>query len=151
MSEPTSYSSATENFSLPLLFAGQAQKEFFLNQALAMIDGILRFAVEETASSPPPSPAEGTCYRIAEAAEGEWAGKDNFLALRLAGVWHYVQPADGMQVFDRQTRQFILYDGIWVDPTLPADPTGGSVIDIEARASIAQLLLALRNAGIFAA
>ena len=38
MSDPIRLDGATARFDLPLLFAGQAQKEVFVNQALAVIE-----------------------------------------------------------------------------------------------------------------
>lgn len=150
MTEPLTFASRTENYSFPLLFAGQAQKEFFLNQALAAIDGLLQLAVEGTLADPPPSPAEGSCYRIAGGASGEWEGKDDMLALRIGSAWQLVTPPAGTRVFDRTTHQCLLFDAGWIAPNEPAEPAGGSVVDVEARASLAELVAALRNAGIFA-
>ncbi len=41
MSDPVQFEGATPRFALPLLFAGQAQKEFFVNEALLRADMVL--------------------------------------------------------------------------------------------------------------
>lgn len=130
--------------------AGQAQKEFFVNQALATIDGLLQLAIDGSLDQPPASPVEGACFRILGAATGEWAGKDDMLALLIAGTWQYVTPSLGARIYDRSNHQVLLFDGGWIAASEPASPAGGSVIDAEARTAIDELIQALRNAGIFA-
>jgi hypothetical protein len=44
----------------------------------------------------------------------------------------------------------LLYRGGWQRPTTPAEPSGGTTIDAEARAAIADLITALTQAGILA-
>jgi hypothetical protein len=53
-----------------------------------------------------------------------------------------------MRLFDRSTAQMIIYRGGWQRPAAPMLPSGGSVVDAEARATIADLITALINAGI---
>lgn len=150
MSEPLTFPSITENYSLPLLFAGQAQKEFFVNQALATIDSLLQMSVDATLAAPPATPTDGMCFRIATEASEEWEGKDDMLAIRIAGAWQYIAARTGMRIYDRSAHQFLLFNAGWIAPTEPSGPTGGSVVDTEARAAIDALFSALRNAGIFA-
>lgn len=150
MTEPLTFASSTQNYSLPLLFAGQAQKEFFVNQALSMIDNLLQLAIEASLTAPPTTPEDGSCFRIASGASGEWEGKDDMLALRIADTWQYIDPPAGTRLYDRSTRQCVLFDAGWIEPAEPPEPTGGSVVDVEARATISELLAVLRNAGILA-
>ena len=151
MPEPISFPTETSSFALPLLFAGQAQKEFFVNQALVLIDSLMGRSVVATQESPPGSPAEGESYRIGSNPVGEWAGYDDNLASWVGGTWQFVPPFDGLQVFDRAASHFLIYRGAWVEAPATADPQGGSVIDIEARAAIAELSQALRDLGLLQA
>ena len=148
MTNPANFPSTTPRFNLPLLFAGQTQKEFFVNQAISMIDGLTQTAVEAAISAPPTVPSDGECYRITSTATDDWAGKEDLLAFRVANAWQYVQPADGMMVFDRAERRFSYYDGGWKNAAETAAPTGGGTIDAEARAAIGGVIEALRIAGI---
>ena len=52
MSDPIAFPSTTPSIGLPLLIPGQAQKEFFVNQALCLLDALHMRAV--TASQPAP-------------------------------------------------------------------------------------------------
>lgn len=148
MTDPISFPSATPRHSLPLLFAGQSQKEFYVNEAHALTDALLHAACEGEAVDPPPGPAEGECWLVASGATGEWAGEDGKLAAREAGNWLLIAPSDGMRLFDRATGQILLFRDGWQRPPAPAAPSGGSVIDAEARTAIAELISALGQAGV---
>lgn len=150
MSDPMLFDTASPRFGLPLLFAGQAQKEAFVNEAHALTDALLHCAIEGVASAPPPAPANGANWLVGEAASGAWAGQEGRIACRQAGNWLFVTPRDGMRVLDRTTGQERRFSGIWRAPTSPVEPSGGSTVDAEARGAILELIAALREAGIFA-
>jgi hypothetical protein len=148
MTDPISFPSATPRFSLPLLFAGQAQKEFTVNEAHALCDALLHAACEGAAAAPPPDPADGDTWLVASGATGEWAGQDGAIAARQGGNWLFVAPLEGMRLFDGATGQVLLYRSGWQRPAAPVAPSGGVVIDAEARAAIAELISALSDAGV---
>jgi hypothetical protein len=149
MTDPISFPSATPRFAIPLLFAGQSQKEFYVNEAHALADALLHTACEGEAASPPATPVEGEAWLVASGATGDWIGEDGKLASRQMGNWLFTAPRDGMRLFDRATGQMLLYRGGWQRPATPSLPSGGSVIDTEARTAIADLVTALAAAGIF--
>ncbi len=62
MSDPIVFETATAKFELPLLFAGQAQKEFFVNEALSRADLLLHCAIEGETAAPPPAPQAGQVW-----------------------------------------------------------------------------------------
>ena len=74
MTDPVIFASTSPRFGLPLLFAGQAQKEFTINEGIALTDALLHLAVEGEALSPPVAPAEGDCWLIHPSASGDWVG-----------------------------------------------------------------------------
>lgn len=150
MTDP-SFESTSPRFSLPLLFAGQSQKEGHVNEALARIDALLHLVIEGTQASPPASPADGQCWIVASGASGAWAGQAGMIACHMAGNWLFAAPRDGMHALDRATGQVIRHAGDWQRPVRPSGPTGGTVIDSEARAAITDLLSALTIAGILTA
>ena len=151
MTDPISFTPTTPRYGLPLLFAGQSQKEFYVNEAHALTDALLHPACEGEASDPPSTPVEGETWLVGTAATGDWAGADGKLASRQSGNWLFTSPIDGMRLLDRSTGQLLLHRGGWQRPSAPAAPTGGTTIDAEARAALADLIAALANAGIFPA
>lgn len=148
MAEPISFPSTTVNISLPLLFSGQAQKEFFLNQALAMLDAVIVWSVEDTMDAPPPNTQEGHCYLVSSNASGDWQGHDDEIAVRIGGAWQFISPVNGMDVFDRTLGQKLFFRTSWEAAAVPQEPTGGAVVDNEARAAIVEILNSLQNLGI---
>jgi hypothetical protein len=160
---------ATPRWALPHLFAGQAQKEVFHNEALARIDMLLHGQAESAdENTPPPSPDEGQCWIVADDASGSWAGQEGSVACWTEGGWRFVAPRAGLSLWisDRgHQMQFdggewrdaaVRDDGLYVggvriagtrQPTI-ADPLGGSSIDDEARSSIAAILSAMRSHGL---
>lgn len=149
MTTPIIFPSETSAFSLPLLFAGQAQKEFFINQSISMIDAVLQFAVVSSQPDPASDPAEGSCYRITAPSTGEWSGHEDELAMRIGDAWVFVSPHSGLRVFDRETRSNVYYDSGWHSATEPAVPSGGGVVDSDLRQTVAELIEALRLIGVF--
>ena len=148
MSTPLVFTARSPRLALPYLFTAQAQKEATVNEGLARIDALLTPAVEDIASNPPMSPSEGECWIIGANPQGDWAGKENDMAVFTAGTWLFVSPQVGMAVFDKAAGVPRRWDGGWVAPNIPTSPSGGATIDAEARAVIDALLAMLRNAGI---
>ena len=160
---------ATARLSLPLLAPGQAQKELFHNEALAMVDIAVQASVRAVgAVVPPEDPSEGDCWIVGGAPVGEWAGYAGFLAGWTAGGWRFVAPRDGMAVWDQSgnlalrrngggwsvedvhARSLVVGDHQVVGAQQPAiaAPAAGVVVDTEARATLASVLAALRTHGL---
>jgi hypothetical protein len=150
MSEPIAFPSATPAIGLPLLIAGQAQKEFFVNEALCLLDALYPRTVLASQSAPPATAAEGTCFRVTQGAAAAWAGREGDLAVMIGGDWRFVRPSEGMQVFDRAAGHWLAFFTQWESVVAPAAPSGGTVIDTEARAAIATLVQALLTLGVLA-
>lgn len=160
---------ATARWALPFLFAGQAQKEIFHNEALARVDMLLHARAESADMAvPPPAPEPGQCWIIADGATGAWNGKDGQLAGWTDGGWRFVPPTAGMRI-DVADRGHALShdgaawraasvrdDGVYIEdkrvigrragPIL--DPDGGDIIDVESRAALGAILSALRAHGL---
>ncbi|MFM5918222.1 MAG: DUF2793 domain-containing protein [Novosphingobium sp.] len=145
------FESHTARFELPLLFAGQTQKESFINEGLARIDALLCMAVEDERSAPPAAPADGQAWLVGSGASGDWSGFSGKIAARQAGNWLFITPRDGIKLLNRATGQELRFAGTWKSAARPATPSGGAVIDVEARSAIAQIIAALTTAGILAA
>jgi len=151
MPDPISIESATTRFALPFLWSGQAQKEVFVNEALARLDALLHCAIESEMAASPVSPAEGQAWLIAGAPSGEWEGKAGQLAYRENGAWRFVVPRDGMRILNRSNGQEMRFFVSWQKPVAPAEPSGGSAVDVQARSAIVSLITALRATGVLPA
>ena len=149
MPDPITFDSTSPRFALPLLFAGQAQKEAFVNEAHALTDALIHCAIEGEATAPPATPVEGTNWLVAASPTGAWAGQAGKIACRQAGNWLFVSPRDGVTLLNRANGQQHRYFASWLSPSAPAAPSGGSTVDAEARAAINAVVAALRTAGVF--
>ena len=150
MSDPIVFETATARFELPLLFAGQAQKEFFVNEALSRADLLLHCAIQGETAAPPSAPQAGQVWLVAASPTGIFIDYAASLAGWTGDGWRFVFPHDGLRVFDRSNAAFRLYHGSWQRQIVPNAPSGGTVVDAEARGAIALLLERLVEAGVFA-
>ena len=161
-------SEASPRFQLPFILPGQAQKELFHNEALLRIDAALHAAVETALVAPPPAPAAGQCWIVAQGAAGDWAGRDGQLAAWTGGGWRFVVPAAGTTVWTKALGVELRWSGSgWsggeiaatallvggvqvVGERLPGvpSPSGGTIIDAEARAAVAALIATLMSHGL---
>ena len=164
-------SDATPRWALPQLFAGQAQKEVFHNEALARIDMLLHGQAESADEDAPPlSPDEGQCWIVADGALGSWLGQDGSVACWTEGGWRFAVPRAGLELWVADRGHSMHFDGDeWQDAAVRddglyvggvrvasaqqgaiAEPVGGSSVDSEARSSIAAILAAMRTHGLIA-
>ena len=148
MSDTIAFPNSTPALGLPLLIAGQAQKEFFVNQALCLLDALQARAVAASLNAPPASPAEGACYRVSTPAAAAWSGQDDHLAVLIGGDWHFIAPREGMHVFDQDAGHQLVFRTGWTLAPAPAAPSGGAMVDTEARAAIDALIQSLQALGV---
>ena len=160
---------STPRFALPFILPGQAQKELFHNEALVRIDLALHPAVEGAPeAAPPPVPAAGQCWIVAADATGAWSGRDGMLAMWSEGGWRFLAPAPGTSAWNKAEGVPLIWDGLdWLAGELscaglrvggvkvvgerqPAvsSPSGGTIIDAEARSAINALTAALMSHGL---
>lgn len=158
----------TDRLRLPLLATAQAQKEMTVNEALASLDAAVQAVVLSVApSSLPVSPSSGQSWIIGGAATGAWAGHDGDMATWTAGGWRFLPSFDGMTVWSLADQMAARREaGVWVIGKMTAnamfvggdqvvgargvaitDPSGGSIVDSEARGAIMHILDALRTHG----
>lgn len=159
----------TARWAMPMLFAGQAQKELFHNEALVRIDALLHGRVESAdVTVPPATPVPGQCWIAAAGASGDWAGQAGCLACWTDGGWRFVPPRAGLSVDVADRGHALFHDGsLWRDALVRADglyvddekvvgarqaaisaPAGGTTIDAEARSTLAAILVVLRTHGL---
>ena len=142
--------SSTPNFSMPLLHAAQAQKEITHNEALVLMDALLTGIVEAVANDPGSlSAAAGQSWIVGPAPVGAWAGQAGKIAVFTEGGWRLATAPAQLQLLDRAAGLRRRFDGSdWIAYPAIAEPTGGSTVDIEARAALGAVLAALRLAGL---
>ncbi len=161
----------TSRLSLPLLHIAQAQKEMTHNEALTLLDLLLHGCVEGVAQDTPPAAAAvGQCWIVGAAPTGAWAGRAGHLAGMTAGGWRFVAPREGMALWwsgGETTAAFrggrwrygelrgaaLTIDGVAVvGPQRSAISldAGGTMRDEEARATLSEVLAALRGHGLIA-
>jgi len=150
MTSPIIFGPTTPGVGLPLLIPGQAQKEFFINQALGILDAMLPSIVLASQSAPPSSANNGDCYRVTAMGAQAWEGCDDHIAVRIGDDWHFIPPQEGMRIFDAEAGYLLVFRAAWQRADAPTPPVSGAVIDAEARATLEQLIQALRSVGILA-
>lgn len=144
-----SFTDSTTFHDFPLLAPGQVQKEFFVNELLSRIDLLLHPAFLDERSDPPSVTERGECYLVSEQATGAWQGKTGSLAGWDGQQWTFIRPRPGMMVRNLASGQLYLFRDQWEACSTPPEPTGGNVVDAEARAIIADIIEQLRIFGIF--
>ncbi|MBX3593720.1 DUF2793 domain-containing protein [Sphingomonas sp.] len=163
--------SDSPRFALPLLNAGQAQKEVSHNEAIVLIDAMLApSAIAAGINVPPDTPEPGQCWIVGTAPTGAWAGWAEALAMWTDGGWRFVSPRLGLRITMEGNGLVAAYgDAGWSIGVLAgsalriggdqvvgarlsaiAAPAGGSTVDVEARAAIDSILFALRTHGLIA-
>jgi hypothetical protein len=105
---------------------------------------------------------------VAASATGAWSGKTDQIAAWTSGGWRFVGPFEGLQLLDRSTQTISAYrSGSWelgivratalkiaglqvvgARQSTIAAPSGGTLVDAQARASIASILSALQAHGL---
>jgi hypothetical protein len=142
----------TTRLGLPLLEAGQAQKEIWHNEALALIDLAVQATVTAVGLDEPPAvPVPGACWIVGSNPTGAWRGQALALAGWTEGGWRFVTPREGMAAWHQGTRSIVRYaEGQWRAAAVVAPAAGGATVDAEARATLAGLIAGLRGLGLIA-
>jgi len=161
----------TDRLGLPLLAAGQAQKEITHNEALTMLDITIAMMVErDDLVAPPASPGLGQCWIVAAGGSGDWLDRDGQIAGWTQAGWRFLAPRGGMRAWHGAHGHMVRFDGeSWVSESARADGyyvedqrvvgaqagaipdvSGGSFQDAEARSSLNLVLAALRSHGLIA-
>lgn len=142
------------------------------NEALHILDAMVCGAVEEgPRNDPPASPTAGTAYIVGASPMAEWSLFAQHVAAFTAAGWRYIAPTPGLVQFIKATATFATYGTAgWevgalrgarliiggsqvVGPQSAAiaAPAGGTIVDFEVRATMEQVLAALRSHGLIAA
>lgn len=151
----------SQRLGFPFIISGQAQKDVTHNEALALLDAAVAASAESIGfNTPPVGPLIGQCWIVGIAPTGTWAGFAGALALWTDGGWRFVMPVQGMRVWLKD-------QGLWADrgasswsvgqevaarlsiggvqvvgarQAAVAAPSGGTVVDVEARSALMALI-----------
>lgn len=156
-------------YALPLLAAGQAQKEVTHNEALLAIDRLLHPVVASRAvTAPPANAAAGEAWIVPAAATGAWAGRTNQIASHDGFGWQFLDPRPGLvvHIVDEASAAIFLagWSTLWpvgglaiggravlaAPPVSVSGPVGGITVDAESRTVLNALIAALRSQGLLA-
>lgn len=161
----------TPRWTLPLLSAGQAQKEMTHNEALSLLDLIVHPCVEAVGpNAPPPGPLTGQAWIVGDQPVGDWTGRAGMLAGWTEGGWRFLVPRIGLTVWSRADDCRCDWDGsqwrlgrivgraliiegkkvVGTQRPAIAQPAGGQVVDSEARLVLSAVISALRDHGLVA-
>lgn|GEM_PF-511742 len=106
------------NLGLPYLAAAQAQKHVTMNEALRRLDALVQPTIEtRSLLAEPSAPTDGTAYILPIGKSGTaWAAPAaNSLALWQDGLWTFLTPKIGWQVFARDEKSILAFDGTaWI-------------------------------------
>jgi hypothetical protein len=103
--------SQTPNLRLDLLFAQQAQKEITVNEALVLLDALVKRSLLEAPSNHPPlAPNPGSLWCIAEAPEAAWSAYPHHMAVYLH-EWRFIPLIRGDLYFFAHTKTWWWWDG----------------------------------------
>ncbi len=135
----------TARLGLPLIAAGQAQKEMTHNEALVLLDLLVPGSVVATGMNMPPgAPGLGESWIVGDAPIDAWTAHAGAIAGWTSGGWRFAAPQDGMAFWvvgaGGLARRI---DGEWtltVPQPAVTEPSGGAVVDAEARGAIAAVL-----------
>lgn len=164
-------SDTSTRWGLPLIEAGQAQKEVSHNEAVTLIDLLVHASVVATGvDTPPASPAAGQAWTVGAAPNGAWTGHANAVAAWTEGGWRFLVPREGMALWSEASGTVSRWrSGTWEHGVVRAgalavngttvvrgqrpaiaEATGGTTIDARARTTVTQILEALRAHGLIA-
>lgn len=140
----------TPRLALPLLAAGQAQKEITHNEALALIDALLCPVAEAVGlNTPPAAPADGQAWIAGPAPVGAWTGKARQLAIATIGGWRFADLPEGAHVLVGP--EAVVWRRVasgWQAPVTISSASGGTIVDSECRAAVSALISALAAQGL---
>ena len=121
---------------LPFLAASQAQKHVTVNDALALLDGLLHLSVMSRAiATPPVTPADGDRYLIAATPTAAWTGHAGHVGLNVAGAWRFLVPRSGWRIWVEAESLLLVFNGsVWAAPPAPTTLQNMGLIGINATA-----------------
>ncbi|GAB4384021.1 DUF2793 domain-containing protein [Albidovulum sp.] len=106
---------STTQLGLPLIQPAQAQKHVTVNEALALLDGMVQLTlVSRSVAVPPATASDGSVWAVPIGAVNDWSGQEGKLALAANGGWVFVTPRRGWRALILDEGALAIHDGaIW--------------------------------------
>lgn len=159
----------TPRLGLPLIAAGQSQKDVTHNEAVLALDRLVALSVaSRSLVEPPLTPVTGACYIVPAGGTSAWGYPVDYLLQWQGAGWSAEMPRNGQVALVADEAVMLAYRNGWqanwpvaglaiagravlaISPAAIAPPSGGTTIDSQARAALAALILALQQQGIVA-
>lgn len=94
-----------------------------MDENLRRIGVLLQNGIESHTTQAPASPTAGKLYIVPPSATGAWAGKSGQIATWEPSAWFFVEPRDGMIMYNVNTKDILVYIGsAWLS-VVATDPT----------------------------
>lgn len=108
-------SQSTQKLDLPYIIPSQAQKHVTHNEAIRILDALVRASIlAADLAAPPLQPMPGDGYIIANGAADEWLGHDQELCFFIDDAWMFFRPKVGWRVWDHSDNCLkIWHDDVW--------------------------------------
>lgn len=106
----------TPKFGIADISDQQANAETTHNEAVRMLETMASRAVKDRdLTTPPGSPSDGDAYIVAATGTGDWASKDNHVAVYITDRWHFISPEEGNEVYLQDENVAVFWSGsAWV-------------------------------------
>ena len=127
-------SDTTTILNLPFILPAQAQKHVTHNEALKRLDVVTQLSVKSRSLSAPPLAQDGDRYIVADAASGDWAGKEGWIAHMDSGAWQFIAPGTGWRCWVEDENTLLASDGTgWSGLSLGIVPELGIATSADAQ------------------
>lgn len=150
--------STSPDLGLPFVSQSQAQPEITHNEALLLIQALLKGAISAGDNAPPGGDTDGDVYVLGAAPTGAWAGQAKKIAVYYDGSWRFLPGVDsdgsniamgarhaGMLIFVQDVASLYYFDGAdwgpYLGPPLGADDIPYTPVEEGAYASNVQQAL----------
>jgi hypothetical protein len=159
----------TPRLGLPLIAAGQSQKDVTHNEAVLALDRMVALAaVSRTQLAPPVTASPGEIQIVPAGGAAAWGHPEGSLAQWQGAGWQSQMPRNGQLALVEDEGLMLLYRNGWqalfpvlglqidgrtvlaAPPVAISSPAGGTTVDVEARVVLNALLSALVDQGIIA-
>ncbi len=90
----------TPKFGIQDIADQQANAETTHNEAVRLLETMASRAIKDRdLTTPPGSPTDGDAYIVKATGTGDWAGKDNNVAVYVTDAWKFISPEEGNEVY----------------------------------------------------